>query len=153
FFGSGAAAPALRTNRSCVGPAGTPGIIGFQSVAGESVLSSSSFRGPVRRSIVDAIERGQLSASCCRSAAVYSTRTSFSASATVAVVIGGPTGGAVPNAGGVPSTEAGVGVGWGAAAAVAAPFAAAAPTIPAAVRVRNSRRDALIRIPLKFGGD
>src|SRR5262249_39992672 len=144
FFGSGPGAAALRTNRSCDGPAGMPGIIGFQRVAGDVVVSIASFLGPVRRSMVEAIERGQLSAGCCRSAAGYSARAGFSASATVVVVIGGPTGGAVPNAGGVPSAGTGVGVGSGAAASATALPAAAAPTIPAAVRARNSRRDALM---------
>ena len=138
-LGRGPAGSALRTKRSCFGPAGVPGIIGSQSEAGATEASMTTFFGPVRRSIVPAIARLQLPAACPRSAAVISMRTSFSASATVAAETGGPTGGAVPKAGGVPA--AGVAAGAG-DACPAAPFAtAAAPRTPAAVCARNSRRD------------
>ena len=144
FFGSGPGSALLGTKRSRAGPGATPGIVGFQIVAGESVVSSASLRGPVRRSMVDAIVLGQLAASCAWSAAVISTRASFCASATVVTVISGPTGGAVPKAGGVPAT--GVTGGSGASSARALP-AAAAPTSPAVVCARNFRRDWVMEEP------
>src|SRR5215831_6281879 len=49
----------------------------------------------------------QLPAACVRSAVVNSTWTSFSASAKVAAPTSGPTGCAVPNAGGVPGGGSG----------------------------------------------
>lgn len=53
----------------------------------------------------------QFPAACARSEGVNSTRTSFSASAMLADETTGPTGGAVPKAGGVPG--GGSGVAWG----------------------------------------
>ncbi len=130
-------APRSRTKRSREGPGATPGIIGFQSVAGASVRLERDLARP-RAPLHRRSHRAPPVARDLRllASAVNSTRTSFSASATVAGEISGPTGAAVPNAGGVPST--GVGVGSGAAVAR---LAAAAPTTPAAVRARNFRRD------------
>ena len=94
----------LRTNRSRAGPAVTPGSSGFQRVAGASVGSSATLRGPVRRSSSGAIDVRQLAAAILRCASVIVTCTSFSASANVAGVTSGPTAGAVPNVGGAPAT-------------------------------------------------
>ena len=139
-LGSGPGPAALRAKRSFAGPAGTPGIMGSQRVAGETEGSITTLRGPVRRSTTPAIAWRQLPAACARSAAVISMRRSFSASANVATLTSGPTGGAVPKAGGVPAAgvAAGVGAAWPSAIAR---LAAAAPTIPAAARVKNFRRD------------
>jgi len=48
--GRGAAAGALRTKRSFVGPGASPGSIGSHTAAGATAGSSATFRGPVRRS-------------------------------------------------------------------------------------------------------
>ena len=78
----------------------------------------------------------QLPAACCRSAGVRLNSTSFSASAKVAAETGGPTSGAVPNAGGVPGGKAAVSeVGPG------LPQEAAAATNPAEAQLRKSRRE------------
>src|SRR5271154_7439155 len=79
-----------------------PGSTGSQRVAGESVDSSATFFGPVRRSYSAAIARRQLPAACARSAWVSSTRTRFSAWAKVSGDTSGPTAGVVPKAEGVP---------------------------------------------------
>src|SRR6266508_1652084 len=134
-------AAALRTKRSAAGPAGTPGIIGSHRVAGASEGSRATFLGPVRRSIVEASDFRQLPAACARSAGVISDRTSLSASANVAALTSGPTGGAVPNAGGVPATGVTCGAGGATWASAAVRLAAATPTTPAAARARNSLRD------------
>ena len=80
-----------------------PGSIGFQRVAGESVAAIATLRGPVRRSKYWASEVRQVSAACCRSAAVIVTCISFSASAKVSGVTGGPAPAPVPNVGGAPA--------------------------------------------------
>src|SRR5437667_11317970 len=92
-----------RTNRSPGGDAAIPGSIGFQSVAGASVAAIATFLGPVRRSKYWASEVRQESAACCRSAVVMATCISFSASANVAGVTGGPAPAPVPNVGGAPA--------------------------------------------------
>ena len=75
-------------------------------------------------------------AAWARSAAVYSTCTSFSASAMVAGVTSGPTAGPVPNAGGVPG-----GGSWtGSPVNARAPSAVAMPTRPSTERLRKRRR-------------
>src|ERR1700723_678143 len=82
----------------------------------------------------------QLAAAIARSASVKSTCTSFSAAAKVAGFTSGPTAGAVPNAGGVPS-----GVCWDFTAEESFPsgcWAAAAAEASMVVDLtRNSRRD------------
>lgn len=102
--GSGASAPAERTNTS-LATAGSPATSGVQCVAGESVGSSAIFRGPVRRSNSAASDVRQLFAAMSRCAGVIVTCISFSASANVAGVTSGPTGGAVLNAGGAPGVS------------------------------------------------
>src|SRR5437763_17118516 len=76
----------------------------------------------------------QLPAAWARSAALICTRTSFSDSATVAGEIAGPTGGAVPNAGGAPAV--GSWIGW-----ASLRVATAAPKIVRDASVKNCRRD------------
>jgi hypothetical protein len=92
----------LRTNRSRDGPVAMPGSIGFQSEPGASAAARASFLGPVRRSRYGVIEPRHESLACCRCAGVIVTCTSFSASANVAGVTGGPEPAAVPNVGGAP---------------------------------------------------
>ena len=75
---------------------------GVQVVAGASVSSSASLRGPVRRSNSAASDVRQLRDAISRCAGVIVTCISFSASANVAGETSGPTGGAVLNAGGAP---------------------------------------------------
>src|SRR5438876_11161620 len=94
-----------RTNRSRDGAAAIPGSIGFQSVAGASVASIATFRGPVRRSKYCASDVRHESAACWRSAGVMVTCISFSASANVAGVTGGPAPAPVPNVGGAPGVS------------------------------------------------
>src|SRR5439155_25056364 len=99
-----------RTKRFVVGT-GSPATSGVQRVAGDSVGSSAIVRGPVRRSNSAASEVRQLFAAISRCAGVIVTCISFSASANVAGVTSGPTGGAVLNAGGAPGVSvAGAGV-------------------------------------------
>src|SRR5262245_46564569 len=102
FEGSGAPSGIERTNLSLVGNAVSPGSIGFQMVAGESVAAIETLRGPVRRSRYCASEVRQVSAACCRSAGVIVTCINFSASSKVAGVTGGPAPGPVPKVGGAP---------------------------------------------------
>src|SRR5581483_3730738 len=102
--GSGAPSAFDRTNRSRDGNTASPGSIGFQSVAGASVASIATFRGPVRRSRYGASDWRHESAACWRSAGVIVTCTSFSASANVADVTTGPEPVPVPNVGGAPAT-------------------------------------------------
>src|SRR5512140_1532907 len=78
----------------------------------------------------------QLAAACARSAVVYRTCTSFSASAIVVGVISGPTAGPVPKAGGVP----GGADGGGAGACAEAARARLAPARPRAESRRKRRR-------------
>src|SRR5713101_2003223 len=125
------------TNRSRSGPTFTPGMAGSHRLAGAIAGSSATRRGPVRRSYSGAIDTRQLPAACARSAGVYWTCTSFSASAIVAGVTSGPTAGPVPNAGGMPAGVSGT---CGSAAARAAPGAMAAPARPSAECLRNRRR-------------
>ena len=78
-------------------------------VAGATVVSIASFRGPVRRSYTAAIVLRQLPAATARSVAFISNCTNFSASAKVVVDTSGPTAGPAPNAGGAPGgTSAGL---------------------------------------------
>src|SRR5437763_8759912 len=76
----------------------------------------------------------QLPAAWARSAALICTRTSFSDSANVAGETAGPTGGAVPNAGGAPAV--GSWIGW-----ASLRDATAAPKIVRDASVKNCRRD------------
>ncbi len=72
---------------------------------GASVSGSATVRGPVRRSYIGAPVRGHDVTSIARSDGVWLTRASFSASANVAAVTSGPTGGAVPKATGAPGVD------------------------------------------------
>jgi hypothetical protein len=101
--GSDTPIAADRTNRSTAGGAGIPGSCGFHNVAGASVSASATLRGPVRRSRYCANDERHDSASCCRSAGVIVICTSFSASANVSAVTGGPDPAPVPNVGGAPA--------------------------------------------------
>src|SRR5438128_874464 len=92
-------------------PVVCPGSTGFHRVAGASSDSNVTFRGPVRRSRLDAIEVRQLAAAMLRSAVVIVTCASFSASAKVDGETSGPTAGAVPNVGGAPGVGELVGLG------------------------------------------
>src|SRR5439155_18189220 len=98
--GSGEPSGFDRTNRSRDGEAAIPGSIGCHSVAGASVAAIATFLGPVRRSKYCASDVRHESAACCRSAGVMVTCISFSASANVAGVTGGPAPAPVPNVGG-----------------------------------------------------
>ena len=102
-----------------------------------------SFRGPTRRSYTEASDCCQLPAACVRSFGVISTCTSFSASENVSGVTTGPTGAAVPKAGGAPGV---VGVCF--ARAVLADIAA--PINPKEPFARNSRRDRGIVLLFRF---
>jgi hypothetical protein len=92
-------------NLSRAGPAVIPARTGFHCVAGASAGSNGTFRGPVRRSSIAAIDRRHVAAAIVRSASVIVTCTNFSASANVAGETAGPTSGAVPNVGGAPGVE------------------------------------------------
>src|SRR5438876_10000914 len=96
-----------RTNRSRDGAAAIPGSIGFQSVAGASVASIATFRGPVRRSKYCGSDVRHESAACWGAAGVMGTCISVSASAIVAGVTGvaGPAPG--PEGGGGPGSSGG----------------------------------------------
>src|SRR5262249_28429230 len=131
--GRGPGSVVLRTNRSCSGAALRPGSIGFHWVAGATVVSSASFRGPVRLSQSAAIVLRQLRAARSRSAVLKLNCASFWASEKVTVETSGPTAGPVPNADGAPGGSS-VGL-W-----ICPPAAAAAPTNPRDV-TRNCLRD------------
>src|SRR5215831_4135377 len=103
--GRGAPSAFDRTNALREGDTAIPGSIGFQSVAGASVASIATLRGPVRRSRYWASDVRQVSAACWRSAAVIVTCVSFSASAKVSGVTGGPTPAPVPKVGGAPAVS------------------------------------------------
>jgi hypothetical protein len=77
---------------------------------------------------------------------VISTWTSFSASTNVSGVTAGPTGAAVPNAGGAPGV---LGVCFGSGDSAASFAATAAPIKPIELLVKNSLRDFAIlhRLP------
>ena len=136
LVGSGPGSFVLRMNLSTLGPTVCPGNTGFHRVAGAIVDSSTTFRGPVRRSSIDAIDLRQLSAAMLRSESVIVTCASFSASANVAGETSGPTAGAVPNVGGAP--------GGGPLAALLSSLlpwhAATVPSKPSGARIRNCRR-------------
>src|SRR3982750_457512 len=135
FDGSGAASPAVRTNRSRAGPLGTPLIAGFHCVAGASSGASATLRGPARRSSSGAIDRRQFAAAMSRSGALIVVCISFSASSNVAAETGGPDSGPAPKVGGAP------GVGGGeAGVVVCSPPHAAALTIPIDAVIRKCRR-------------
>ena len=121
-------------NRSPCSEAFTPGIIGFQVVAGASVSTKSIFLGPVRRSYTDARVLRQLAAAMARSGSVSGNCTSFSASPNVPSETSGPKAGPVPNAGGAPGGK------LEAACASSRPVAAA-PKTPSEVIVKKSLRD------------
>src|SRR3954469_20354070 len=87
--GSGTSAPLERVKRSAFG-VGSPATSGVHRGAGASVGSSSTLRGPVRRSSSAAIDVRQLCAAIARCAGVIVTCTSFSASANVAGVTPSP---------------------------------------------------------------
>ena len=84
---------------------------GSQRLAGCTFESRATLRGPMRRSRSGAIDRRQLAAARSRSAWVIDTCASFSASAKVAEVTGGPDVGPVPNVGGAPGVADGAGDG------------------------------------------
>src|SRR5262249_54298277 len=134
--GSGVAVFDL-TNRSRETGCTTPGRIGFQIVAGVSVVAIATFRGPVRRSRYGASEVRHDAAACSRSAAVIVTCISFSASANVAGVTSGPDPAPVPNVGGAPGVA---GVDCEAGAGDSPLQAAAAMRNPSGARIRNWRR-------------
>src|SRR5271165_5317590 len=100
LVGNGPGFVVLLTNCWLAGPDFSPGMTGFQRVPGASVASNATLRGPTRRSYSGAIALRQLPAAWASSSEVISTSTSFSAWANVAGDTSGPTGGAVPNAGG-----------------------------------------------------
>jgi hypothetical protein len=77
--------------------------MGVHLVAGATSGSSGTVRGPVRRSSIGAIVLRHVAAAIVRSLVVIVTCASFSASAKVAGVTSGPTGGAVPKVGGAPA--------------------------------------------------
>src|SRR5579862_771046 len=126
----------LLTNRSRTGPAVWPGSTAFQRDQGDTAGSSATLRGPVRRSKSAPIELRQLPAASSRSAGRNSTCISFSASANVDGETTGPTGAAVPKAGGAP---AGVSAAFGFVLLVLHP--AAAPSRLTDVLVRKRLRD------------
>src|SRR5262245_23748337 len=101
----GSAAPSVldRTNRSGKAGAVSPGIAGFQTVAGASVSDIATFLGPVRRSRYCASDWRHEPAAWRRSAGVIVTCISLSASANVAAVTSGPEPAPVPNVGGAPA--------------------------------------------------
>src|SRR4051812_10859870 len=101
--GNGALSAFERTKRSIEDDNASPGSIGFQSVAGASVASIATFRGPVRLSRYGASDSRHESAACWRSAGVIVTCISFSASAKVAGVTTGPAPLPVPKVGGAPA--------------------------------------------------
>lgn len=109
FAGSGPGSADERTNRSRVGTRAATARTGSHSVAGESSGANSTFRGPVRRSSVDASVRGHDSAIIARSASVLVTWASFSASANVADEMAGPLRADVPNATGAPGVDGAAG--------------------------------------------
>src|SRR5690242_1256627 len=88
----------------------------------------------------------QFCAACARSFSVISTWTNLEASAKVADETSGPTGGAVPNAGGAPGGNAVGFCGSGSCAAVAV----AAPISATDEVIRNSRRDFDMRLRLRW---
>src|SRR5215472_17917450 len=95
----------------------------------------------------------QLPAASARSAGVNSTRISFSASAKVADDTIGPTGGAVPNAGGVPGAGSGVCAGVAGVCCILPREATAAPKRPMDVLVKNCLRDCdIIPPPQDYSG-
>ena len=101
--GSGLGSALDLTKRSADVGAVRPGSIGFQSVAGASLSTIVILRGPVRRSRYGASDWRHESAACWRSAGVIVTCISFSASANVAGVTGGPAPAPVPHVGGAPA--------------------------------------------------
>src|SRR5262249_28718163 len=112
---------------------------GFHRSAGASCGPSGTLRGPVRRSQSAAMLLRQFCAACARSRSFSSTCTSFSAAANTAGLTSGPTGGAVPKAGGVPGDGS---AGFAAGAGVwASPATGAVPSRAAADVSRNSRRE------------
>ena len=82
----------------------------------------------------------QFCAACARSFSVIATCTSFSAWAKVAGETSGPTGGAVPNAGGAPGVGS-VGIGLSATAGACPLVTAAEPSIESEEVIRNARRE------------
>src|SRR5262245_11812520 len=144
FAGNERASPLLRTNASRDGPIGWPPRFGFHRVAGATLSSSATLRGPTRRSSCGAIARGQLSAAISRSAALIVTCISFSASAKVAGDTGGPTAGAVANVGGAPGVAGAAGAEAGGLAPVVVCGsllqAIATPSAPSGAVIRNCLR-------------
>ncbi len=134
--GNGGGSSWPRTNASRVGT-DWPGSTGFHRVAGAVSDSSSTFRGPTRRSSSGAIDRRQVSAAIFRSSAVIVTCESFSASANVDGETAGPVAGAVANVGGAPGVADG---GVAAPCCASSPHAIAAATTPSGVAIRNCRR-------------
>src|SRR5919107_279592 len=137
--GSGPPSSFERTNLSVNDGNVTDGSDGFHSVAGASVASIATLRGPVRRSRYGAIDSRQESAACWRSAGVIVTCINFSASAKVAGVTTGPAPLPVPNVGGAPAGGAVVCVLAG-GGVVSLRQAEAATSRPSGARRRNCRR-------------
>src|SRR3954454_6839053 len=140
--GSGTVAAGLRTKASRVEGGSAGGATGFHRVAGATVASIESLRGPVRRSSSGAIDRGQVAAAVWRSDSVSVTRASFSASANVAADTDGPDTGPVPKVGGAPAV---VGAEPGAALCGSERQPAATAIAPIGAVIRNFR---LVFIPL-----
>ena len=133
--GKGPTSKPLLTIRFRSGPAFVPGNTGSHCDHGANPSRNSIFRGPTRRSHSGAMLTRQVFAACSRSFLLNSTCTSFPASTSVCAETSGPTGFAVPNAGGIP---AGSCVGSCARALAIASGATAVPTNPKAVDVKNS---------------
>src|SRR5882724_9167724 len=135
--GSGVGSAFVRTNLSADDGNTSPGSMGLQSVAGASVASIATFRGPVRRSKYGASDSRHEPAACWRSAGDIVTCISFSASAKVADVTTGPEPGPVPNVGGAPAVD---GVDCELVDGVSLRQAVAATSTPSGARSRNCRR-------------
>ena len=104
FSGKGPpAAFLLRTNWLRSGPALVPGRIGSQRDHGAKSFCNAIFFGPARRSYSGAMLTRHVFADCTRSFWLISICTSFCASTNVVTETSGPTGLAVPNAGGMPA--------------------------------------------------
>ena len=138
--GREASAALLRTNRSPRPIGEIPAIIGSQRVAGATVDSRASFRGPTRRSYTDASVRRQVAAAIVLSSSRSGNCTSFSASANVVTDTSGPNAGPAPNAVGAPGGSVD-------RFCACARNEAAAASAPNELKVRNSRRDLDIALP------
>src|SRR5512138_3450088 len=140
FDGSGTSVVDERTNRSAAVGRSSLEASGIHRVAGGSVSSSASLRGPVRRSINAAIDVRQLFVAISRCAGVIVTCISFSASANVVGETSGPTGGAVLKAGGAPGVSGGGVALPGDASCLEPLHAAIVAARPSGALMRNCRR-------------